>query len=174
MTTEQVHTCSYYCDRPGCVKDQRDELRDRLEGLDAEKGGRLPCPFGDACVGRDCNKCGNFTPGRLANPQAVIDRVVSDALTRTDGTGVMRVSYVNPDDTRTPPAQAAESVQVASNPGAILSKDAEAVERVREDAHAWEDCANFHKERADALQAALTKIEAQLRAAIAAMQAGEG
>ena len=28
---EQVHTCSYYCDRPGCLKDQRDELRDRLE-----------------------------------------------------------------------------------------------------------------------------------------------
>lgn len=65
------------------------------------------------------------------------------------------------------------SAQVAYNPGAVLSKDAEAVERVREDAHAWEDCANFHKERADALQAALTKIEAQLRAAIAAMQAGE-
>ena len=31
MTTEQVHTCSYYCDRPECLKDQRDELRDRLE-----------------------------------------------------------------------------------------------------------------------------------------------
>jgi len=28
---EQVHTCSYYCDRPECLKDQRDELRDRLE-----------------------------------------------------------------------------------------------------------------------------------------------
>lgn len=28
---EQVHTCSYYCDRPGCLKAQRDELRDRLE-----------------------------------------------------------------------------------------------------------------------------------------------
>lgn len=54
------------------------------------------------------------------------------------------------------------------------AQDAEAVQRLQEDAHAWEDCANFHKERADALQAALTKIEAQLRAAIAAMRAGEG
>jgi hypothetical protein len=25
-----VHSCSYYCDRPDCVKAQRDELRDRL------------------------------------------------------------------------------------------------------------------------------------------------
>jgi hypothetical protein len=24
------HTCSYYCDRPSCIKAQRDELRDRL------------------------------------------------------------------------------------------------------------------------------------------------
>jgi hypothetical protein len=31
MTTEQVHTCSYYCDRPECLKAQRDELRGRLE-----------------------------------------------------------------------------------------------------------------------------------------------
>lgn len=39
---EQVHTCSYYCDRPGCLKAQRDELRDRLEGLDGAKGGEEP------------------------------------------------------------------------------------------------------------------------------------
>ena len=25
-----VHSCSYYCDRPGCIKAQRDELRERL------------------------------------------------------------------------------------------------------------------------------------------------
>lgn len=25
-----VHSCSYYCDRPECIKAQRDELRDRL------------------------------------------------------------------------------------------------------------------------------------------------
>ena len=25
-----IHSCSYYCDRPECIKAQRDELRDRL------------------------------------------------------------------------------------------------------------------------------------------------
>lgn len=25
-----VHSCSYYCDRPECVKAQRDEFRERL------------------------------------------------------------------------------------------------------------------------------------------------
>lgn len=25
-----VHSCSYHCDRPECIKAQRDELRDRL------------------------------------------------------------------------------------------------------------------------------------------------
>jgi hypothetical protein len=29
--TEQIHSCSYYCDRPECIKEQRDELRDGLE-----------------------------------------------------------------------------------------------------------------------------------------------
>ena len=24
------HTCSYYCERPECIRAQRDELRDRL------------------------------------------------------------------------------------------------------------------------------------------------
>ena len=26
-----VHTCSYFCDRPDCIKAQRDELRQKLE-----------------------------------------------------------------------------------------------------------------------------------------------
>ena len=26
----EIHSCSYYCDRPDCIKAQRDELRDRL------------------------------------------------------------------------------------------------------------------------------------------------
>jgi hypothetical protein len=28
-----VHTCSYYCDRPECIRAQRDELRQKLEQL---------------------------------------------------------------------------------------------------------------------------------------------
>ena len=30
------HTCSYYCERPECIRAQRDELRDRLESAEAE------------------------------------------------------------------------------------------------------------------------------------------
>lgn len=28
MTEEHIHTCSYFCHRPDCIKAQRDELRD--------------------------------------------------------------------------------------------------------------------------------------------------
>jgi len=35
MTTETIHTCSYSCERPGCIRAQRDELAARLEALTA-------------------------------------------------------------------------------------------------------------------------------------------
>jgi hypothetical protein len=28
--TEDIHSCSYYCHKPECIKAQRDELRDKL------------------------------------------------------------------------------------------------------------------------------------------------
>lgn len=28
-----IHSCSYYCDKPECIKSQRDELRESLAGL---------------------------------------------------------------------------------------------------------------------------------------------
>ena len=34
--TDDIHSCSYYCDRPECVKAQRDELHERLDALIAE------------------------------------------------------------------------------------------------------------------------------------------
>jgi hypothetical protein len=35
----QLHTCSYHCHIPECIKAQRDELRDKVEALrkDAER-----------------------------------------------------------------------------------------------------------------------------------------
>ena len=31
MTTpDEIHSCSYYCERPECIRRQRDELRDRM------------------------------------------------------------------------------------------------------------------------------------------------
>jgi hypothetical protein len=29
--TDAIHSCSYFCDRPGCIKAQRDELRAAVE-----------------------------------------------------------------------------------------------------------------------------------------------
>ncbi len=31
--TDDIHSCSYYCDRPACIKAQRDELRESVEKL---------------------------------------------------------------------------------------------------------------------------------------------
>jgi hypothetical protein len=30
MSDTDIHSCGYYCERPACLKAQRDELRDRL------------------------------------------------------------------------------------------------------------------------------------------------
>ncbi len=30
-SSDGIHTCSYYCTRPACIKAQRDELRDKME-----------------------------------------------------------------------------------------------------------------------------------------------
>jgi hypothetical protein len=35
-----IHSCSYYCDRPKCIKAQRDELRDKAAQPEQEDG----CP----------------------------------------------------------------------------------------------------------------------------------
>jgi hypothetical protein len=32
-----IHSCSYHCHRPACIKAQRDELRDKLAALIAER-----------------------------------------------------------------------------------------------------------------------------------------
>ena len=36
MTHDNIHTCSYSCERPACIKAQRDELAQRLLELVAE------------------------------------------------------------------------------------------------------------------------------------------
>lgn len=33
-----IHTCSYHCNRPECIKAQRDELRDSLAAAEADAG----------------------------------------------------------------------------------------------------------------------------------------
>ena len=36
MTHDSIHTCSYSCERPACIKAQRDELAQRLLELVAQ------------------------------------------------------------------------------------------------------------------------------------------
>jgi len=36
-TSESIHTCNYYCERPECIKRQRDELRDAAPPADARQ-----------------------------------------------------------------------------------------------------------------------------------------
>ena len=40
-----IHSCSYYCERPECIKRQRDELREDLAGLESVRR--------DQAAGRD-------------------------------------------------------------------------------------------------------------------------
>ncbi len=59
MTT--IHTCSYYCERPECIKRQRDELVKRMEVVEAVDG-RYETPPADArqepyCPNCNCTYC---------------------------------------------------------------------------------------------------------------------
>ena len=38
MTTEHIHTCSYSCERPECIREQRDELVARLDCISKHIG----------------------------------------------------------------------------------------------------------------------------------------
>lgn len=40
-----THTCSYFCDKPECIKAQRDELRDKLAALESQ-----PVPVEPECI----------------------------------------------------------------------------------------------------------------------------
>lgn len=48
--TADIHTRSYYCERPGCVRAQWDELRDRLEAVLAQQPPSAPVGVDFAAV----------------------------------------------------------------------------------------------------------------------------
>jgi len=51
MTDDTIHTCSYSCERPGCIRAQRDELVSRLEALTAaQQRGQAAPPSAPAGV----------------------------------------------------------------------------------------------------------------------------
>lgn len=41
MTNKDIHSCSYFCTKPECIKQQRDDLREKCAGLEALAQGRL-------------------------------------------------------------------------------------------------------------------------------------
>src|SRR5690606_5684113 len=45
MTDDTIHTCSYSCERPGCIRAQRDELVSRLEALTAAQQQAVATPL---------------------------------------------------------------------------------------------------------------------------------
>lgn len=44
-----THTCSYFCDKPECIKAQRDELREKLAAIESQPVPVEPKPFGHLC-----------------------------------------------------------------------------------------------------------------------------
>ena len=49
--SDEIHSCSYYCDRPACIKEQRDKMRDAMAIDDVKMPDTFVCeiryPFGD-------------------------------------------------------------------------------------------------------------------------------
>ncbi len=45
-----IHTCSYFCDRPECIRAQRDELRQKLEQAEKQE----PVAFRNTATGAFC------------------------------------------------------------------------------------------------------------------------
>jgi hypothetical protein len=67
-----VHSCSYHCDRPECIKAQRDELRDRLaqpERHDLQAKGEHPAPCARHCEATAFQIVINNLKAQLAQPE---------------------------------------------------------------------------------------------------------
>ena len=58
-----IHSCSYYCDRPECVKAQRDELRAELARLRAQEPVALKSVH---LIRDDQGMCAVLVNGRMA------------------------------------------------------------------------------------------------------------
>ena len=65
-----MHSCSYFCDRPACIKAQRDELRAALAAQPAE-------PAGDVVV--SCNEDGQIVAVTRQDDEGRILSVIAEA-----------------------------------------------------------------------------------------------
>jgi hypothetical protein len=55
--SDNIHTCSYSCHRPACIKAQRDELRDKLTEAVAERDALLGALMGLYNYDPKCPAC---------------------------------------------------------------------------------------------------------------------
>jgi len=87
--SDDIHSCSYYCDRPACVKEQRDELRQRVAELEADarryrwlrdnSGGSLSSPY-------VCGVHGGPLAGDGWLTGSLLDAEIDDAIGAEGGT----------------------------------------------------------------------------------------
>lgn len=61
MTDTDIHSCGYYCDRPACIKAQRNELRDKLFGEQWVK----TYSGGKPNYTEPCERCGEVNPAEI-------------------------------------------------------------------------------------------------------------
>jgi hypothetical protein len=65
-----IHSCSYYCDRPACIKAQRDELRDKMAQPEQE-------PLHPVHIGVDVTQEGTTVTAFYRKPDAVMEMFYS-------------------------------------------------------------------------------------------------
>ena len=82
-TDTDVHTCNYYCERPECVRRQRDELRDRMESSLASSQQPAPHPAITHCENCGCDWLDNgLNP--IGCPYCKQPAAVNEALLRME------------------------------------------------------------------------------------------
>ncbi len=88
-----MHSCSYFCDRPACIKAQRDELRAALAAQPAE-------PVGDVVV--SCNEDGQIVAVTRQDDEGRILSVIAEsaappapAAVPPDGMDTVAIKYAH-------------------------------------------------------------------------------
>jgi hypothetical protein len=98
MTAETIHTCSYECERPACIRAQRDELASRLGAETSNARGEWPERY--ACNGPE----GTF----WTDDAALANKLIAAALDRDEWTVT---DTQNPTAVAPPPAAARGDVR---------------------------------------------------------------
>lgn len=71
----EIHSCSYFCNRPECIKAQRDELRDRLMRPEQEPVGEMFL-IDEATVELALEALHNVTEDYVENRQRTHNRAI--------------------------------------------------------------------------------------------------